>query len=252
MSLPPDPWSPLRAYTSARIAIGRVCASLPTREVLAFALSHAKARDAVHAHLDRTTLARDIAALGLDCVEVESRASDRATYLARPDRGRELAPGSRARLEALSHAHHCDVLVVVGDGLSATAVAQNAVPVISALVPLLHRQSRTHGPVVLASGARVALGDEIGEILGAKLVLLLIGERPGLSAADSMSAYVTFAPKPGRTDAERNCVSNIRAGGLAPDAAAASLAWLISMALKTGTTGTALKDDSAIRLVAGD
>lgn len=252
MKLPPDPWSPLRAHTSARIAIGRVGASLPTREVLSFALSHAKARDAVHARLDRAALASEIKALGLDTIEVESCAHGRAVYLARPDLGRQLHPTSRARLTALAVAQPCDVLVIVGDGLSATAVAQNAVPVISALLPLLKRQSHGLGPVVLAEGTRVALGDEIGQLLGARLVLLLIGERPGLSAADSMSAYLTFAPRPGRTDAERNCVSNIRPGGLAPEPAAASLAWLVSMALKTGATGTVLKDDSAVPLIAND
>lgn len=251
MTRPPDPWSTLRVHTAARIALGRVGAALPTREVLAFALDHARARDAVHAQFDRSMLARQIEALRLATIEVESRASDRAVYLRRPDFGRQLDPASRERLRAQtsSTSSTCDIAVVVGDGLSATAVVAHAAPLLAALQLSLVRFGVSLGPVALARGARVALGDEIGELLRARLVVVLIGERPGLSAADSMSAYITFAPRPDRTDAERNCLSNIRPGGLPPAHAASTLAWLIDAALKLGLTGTALKDCSGTALL---
>jgi ethanolamine ammonia-lyase small subunit len=240
---PRDPWARLGLLTPARIAIGRAGASLPTREVLDFALAHARARDAVHARLDREALRSGLAALGLESVLVESAAGDRASYLRRPDLGRRLDPASHARLAAVSEGgRKADIALVVGDGLSATAVAAHAVPLIAALVLFLGRLGLVAGPVVLVEGARVALGDEVGALLGVRLVAVLIGERPGLSAADSMSAYLTLDPRPGRTDAERNCISNIRPGGLAPTAAAANLAWLIEAALAQGATGVTLKD----------
>jgi ethanolamine ammonia-lyase small subunit len=242
--IPRDPWALLSPRTPARIAIGRSGASLPTREVLSFALAHAKARDAVHARLDRTALAIQLKALGLATIEVESQAIDRATYLRRPDLGRRLDRASRDRLTDTAEGRHCDIALLIGDGLSATAVAANAPRVVECLLPHLGKLGVTVGTVVIAEGARVALGDEVGELLDARLLVVLIGERPGLSAADSLGVYVTYSPRPGRTDAERNCISNIRSGGLAPDLAAANLAWLIETALSMKTTGVMLKDRS--------
>lgn len=236
-----DPWIDLAGLTPARLALGRAGASLPTREVLKLGLAHARARDAVHAAADLDALRSGLAALGHEAVEVESAAPDRATYLRRPDFGRRLSARSRAALEAKGPAD-ADVCVLVADGLSASAVDLNALPLLRALLPRL--RPRGVAPVVLVRQGRVALGDEVGALLGARLTVMLIGERPGLSAADSLGAYLTFAPRIGLTDAARNCVSNIRAGGLVPDAAAARIAWLADRAFALSLTGVALKDGS--------
>jgi len=238
-----DPWTRLAALTPARLALGRAGPSLPTREVLKLGFAHARARDAVHAELDVGAIAAGVAALGCETVLVESAVPDRATYLRRPDVGRRLSARSRALLLQADWAE-ADLAIVVADGLSASAVDLNALPLLRALTPLLAAANLTQAPVALARQARVALGDEIGALLGARLVLVLIGERPGLSAADSLGAYLTVAPKVGRRDAERNCVSNIRAAGLGPAAAAGKIAWLITRALALALTGVALKDDS--------
>ncbi len=237
-----DPWLQLAARTPARIALGRAGVSLPTREVLAFALAHAQARDAVHATLDRKALAAALTPLGLKTIEIESEAQDRAHYLRRPDLGRRLSRTSKARLSGITPS--CDLAIMIGDGLSATAVAAQALPLLAALIPWLATSGLTVGPVTLAREARVALGDEVGALLGASLVAVLIGERPGLSAADSLGIYLTYAPRPGRSDAERNCVSNVRPDGLAPQAAAQTLAWLIKAARARQLTGVELKDES--------
>ncbi|MFM9941254.1 MAG: ethanolamine ammonia-lyase subunit EutC [Hyphomicrobiaceae bacterium] len=237
-----DPWALLGTRTTARIALGRAGVSLPTREVLSFALAHARARDAVHAKLDRAALAAELVTLGLTSVDIESRAADRAHFLRRPDLGRTLSETSRAALVAA--ARPCELAIMVGDGLSATAVARQVPALLAALLPLVTAMKLRVGPVAIAEHARVALGDEVGVLLGARIVAVLIGERPGLSAADSLGVYLTYAPRPGVTDAERNCLSNIRPEGLAPAAAARSLAWLIEAALARGLTGVGLKDDS--------
>ena len=239
----PDPWTHLAGLTPARLALGRSGASLPTREVLKLGLAHARARDAVHAAMAGDALAAGLATLGQAFRTVESAAPDRATYLRRPDFGRRLSARSRSLL-AEGGPGTADVAIVVADGLSASAVDLNALPVIEALLPRL--ATRSLAPVVLAHQARVALGDEVGALLGARLVVVLIGERPGLSAADSLGAYLTFGPRVGLTDAARNCVSNIRAGGLVPDAAAAKIAWLVDQALALSLTGVALKDGSDV------
>jgi len=236
-------WARLAALTPARIALGRTGIGLPTREVLSFAMAHARARDAVHAALDTHILGREFEALGLAVVRVASAASSRALYLRRPDLGRRLDAASAAAVDALAPGG-ADLAILVGDGLSATAVQRHAVAVVAALRQRLGPQGRSLAPVVVATGARVALGDDVGGRLRARAVLVLIGERPGLSAPDSLGAYLTFEPRIGRNDAERNCVSNIRPGGLAPAAAAARLAWLIDAALTRGLTGVHLKDDS--------
>lgn len=238
-----DPWPELTGITPARLALGRAGAALPTAHVLGLALAHARARDAVHASLAEEELVARLRAGGFGSIVAESAAADRATYLRRPDLGRRLSLRSRDALRAYV-ALHPDVAIVVGDGLSATAVRENAVPVLFELLPMLRARRYGLSPIVLARQARVALGDEIGELMAARLVIMLVGERPGLSAADSLSAYLTFAPRPGRTDAERNCVSNIRSGGLPPVRAAARIAWLIERAFAISLTGVGLKDDS--------
>lgn len=243
-STPPDPWHRLRSRTPARIALGRSGGSLPTREVLAFALAHARARDAVHAYYDRDRLADQLTALGLETILADSEATDRAFYLRRPDLGRRLAPDSRDRLRSRFTEKKSQLAIVIADGLSAAAIERQALDFVKALLPHLSELGLDVGPIFLATGARVALGDEIGEVAGAELVAVLIGERPGLSAADNMSVYLTYNPAIGRNDAERNCISNIGHGRLAPDAAAGRLAWLISAARERKLTGVALKDAS--------
>lgn len=247
MTRPPDrstadPWRHLAAATPARIALGRAGGSLPTREVLRFALAHAQARDAVHAGFDGERLAAELRAEGLTAVAVASRAADRAAYLRRPDWGRDLSEASKGALEADGAAG--ELVVVVADGLSATAVEAHAVPLVKALRPLLRQAGIPLGTVVVATGARVALGDAVGQALGAAAVLVLIGERPGLSAPDSLGAYLTFEARPNRMDSERNCVSNIRPEGLPVEAAAFRLAWLVGEAFRRRLTGVALKDES--------
>lgn len=248
--VPPDPWTALRRHTPARIALGRTGASLPTHEVLAFSLAHAQARDAVQTPFDSAAVTEAIADLGLSTLPVESAAADRATYLRRPDLGRQLSQASRSRLERAA-GKPADLAIVVADGLSSTAVHAHAAPLIAALLPLIRAEAWGLAPVVVAHQARVALGDEVGQILGARLVLLLVGERPGLSSPDSLGAYLTLAPRVGLTDAARNCVSNIRTEGLGYDQAAFKLAWLAREALRLGESGVALKDESDTALLGG-
>ena len=203
--------------------------------MLAFQLAHARARDAVHAALDVDALSL---ALGRPSVVVDSAAPDRAAYLQNPDLGRRLNPSASGLPKG-----DYDLAIVLADGLSAVAVQANGSAVAAALSNRL--ADWRLAPMVIARQARVAIGDPIGEALGARIVLVLIGERPGLSAADSLGAYLTFDPKPGRRDSERNCVSNIRApGGLSPDQAADKIAWLLREAKRLGFTGVDLKDRS--------
>ena len=244
-----DAWQSLRRFTAARIALGRTGDSLPTQAVLEFSLAHARARDAVHAPFHAAAVADDLADTGLSCLQVHSAAADRATYLRRPDLGRQLAPASRAMLAGRAMAPN-DLVLVLADGLSAPAAARHGPSLVRALLPLL--PGWRIGPLVLAEQARVALGDEVGELLGAGLVLVLIGERPGLSSPDSLGAYLTWQPRVGRTDAERNCVSNIRPEGQPVELAAARIAWLLAAAQGRRLTGVQLKDESeAVLLPAG-
>lgn len=246
-----DPWTILKRYTDARIGLGRSGSALPTKEVLKFSLAHAKARDAVMASVDWSALEKDIAALGHATHRIESAAENRDIYLRRPDLGRTLSPASREKLQALGRTDP-DLMIVAGDGLSSTGLTANAAAVIAALQPHITKNGWRLAPILLASQARVALADEAGEILGAKAALVLIGERPGLSSPDSLGAYLTFEPRRGRNDAERNCVSNIRIGGLSYDGAAFKIAWLIAQALKFRLTGVALKDESDQAVIAGE
>lgn len=239
----PDPWRALRRHTAARIAIGRSGASLPTREVLAFGVAHAQARDAVHLPLDAAGLHAELETLGVEHPHVTSRAASRDVYLKRPDLGRKLCAGSEAALCALAARREADpdVVFVVGDGLSSLAVARHAVPLLAATLPLLEGWSV--GPVVVAEQARVALGDPIALALRARAVVVLIGERPGLSSADSLGVYLTYAPRAGLSDADRNCISNIRPEGLSHADAARKLVCLLDGARRLGVSGVGLKED---------
>jgi ethanolamine ammonia-lyase small subunit len=233
----------LRDLTPARVALGRAGASMPTKALLEFTLDHARARDAVHAAFDVPALIAGLGSLGVPAVEVSSQTRNRKDYLRRPDLGRILDPASRDLLA--KHAGSlCRLAIVVGDGLSPTAVDAHAIALVRNLVPRLAADGIEIGVAVVASGARVALGDEIGAMLGARMMVMLIGERPGLSAPDSLGAYLTFAPRPGLTDAERNCVSNIHGSGLGYDEAAFRIAWLVREGLAREITGVALKDES--------
>ncbi|MBB3771358.1 ethanolamine ammonia-lyase small subunit [Angulomicrobium tetraedrale] len=245
-----DSWSRLAGITPARIALGRVGAGLPTREVLRFALAHAQARDAVHAPFDSARMAGEIAGLGFETLELASAAPARDAYLRRPDLGRRLSDASRAVLRA-GEFDPVDLAIVVADGLSSTAIHAQAVPFLTAFQARIAAAGWRVAPVVIASQARVALGDEVGEALRAAAVVVLIGERPGLSSPDSLGLYLTFAPRAGRTDAERNCISNVRGEGLSHDQAAFKLAWLLEQALARQLTGVSLKDESDLLLVNG-
>lgn len=246
----PDPWQALRAHTAARIALGRAGVSLPTAEWLRFGQAHALARDAVHAALDVAALQAELQAEGWACCGVDSAAADRATYLRRPDLGRRLAPGMAEALAARPYPAEpaqTRLALVLADGLSATAVQRHAVPLLRALQPLLQARGFACSPVVLARQARVALGDAVAAALRADAVLLLVGERPGLSSPDSLGAYLTWAPPggwAGCSDAQRNCVSNIRPEGQTVPQAAWRIAWLLQAARRLGASGVSLKDES--------
>ena len=238
-----DAWSFLRRATAARIALGRTGDSLPTRRVLEFQMAHALAQDAVHEAFDAEALARDLTVFAP--VIVTSRATGRQQYLQRPDLGRVLAADSQRALKRGTY----DISIVAADGLSARATAAHAPALLRALQPYF-RDLRL-APLTVATQARVALGDQVAAALGATLVIMLLGERPGLSAADSLGAYLTYAPRPGVTrDAGRNCVSNIRPDGLAVADAAQLIASLARLALTRKLTGVGLKQDEALALMA--
>lgn len=232
-----DPFARFRAVTRARIGLGRTGDSLPIRAVLDFQLAHARARDAVHGRVDFAAMAERLGA-GRPVIRLKSRAADRPTYLARPDLGRRVDPTMLAEVSKGPF----DVAFVVADGLSAAAVEAHAESVLAACLRRLG--DLAVAPVVLGEQARVAFGDEAGAALGARLVVVLIGERPGLSVPDSLGAYVTFEPHVGRRDSERNCVSNIHADGLSYEAAADRVVWLVRAALRLGLTGVDLKEDA--------
>ncbi len=236
----PDIWATLRATTRARIGLGRVGDALPLHEVLSFQLAHARARDAVHSALDIDALARDLAPL--PTIAVRSAAPDRVAYLRRPDLGRVLDPACRGALAvAKSQEGAWDIVFVAADGLSRLAVQQHAGAIVRACLARLPGWSAA--PVVIATQARVALGDEIGEALGARFCVMLIGERPGLSVANSLGIYLTYRPKAGRRDSERNCISNIHEHGSSYEASSDLLAWLMTEASRLKLTGVGLKDD---------
>lgn len=242
-----DFWAGLRRFTDARIGLARSGASLATEPLLAFKLAHARARDAVYRPLDVSRLKNDLEPLGLPVLTVESAATDRQGYLMRPDLGRRLTP--EAELKLASHAGRYDLACVVCDGLSAQAVQSHAAPVLAELLPLL--QGFRIAPLAIVWHGRVAAGDAVASLLNADCVVTLIGERPGLSSSDSMGAYLTFKPRPGTTDADRNCISNIRPGGTGYADAAFKIAHLLRAMRARRVSGVLLKDDSDTLLPAG-
>ncbi len=232
----------LRAFTMARVGLDRAGSSLATNEVLAFQLAHARARDAVHHQLDAAGLRREFDARGWPSILLQSAAGDRSTYLRRPDLGRSLNEDSRLAL--IPHKIVQDLAIVIADGLSALAVERHTCPLLALLLPQLASASWSRAPLLVVKQGRVAIGDEIGQLLGVRLVLMLLGERPGLSSPDSLGAYLTWEPRPGRTDAERNCISNIRPEGLSHEAASQRIFWLLSEARQRRLTGTVLKEEA--------
>jgi len=251
----PTPWDALKNFTDARIALGRAGVSLPTAAHLAFQLAHAQARDAVHLPLDADGVAASVHALGLPTLLLHSQALDRATYLQRPDWGRRLdAPSVDALARWQSAAQSVpssadiavfDLVFVVVDGLSARAIHQNAVPLLATLLPRLQADAAhawSIAPVAVVEQGRVAIGDEVAALFKARMVVVLIGERPGLSSPDSLGIYLTWAPTVGTTDAQRNCISNVRPAGLSIEAAAQTLHRLLSQARTSQLTGVGLKD----------
>jgi ethanolamine ammonia-lyase small subunit len=248
-----EPWGSLKRFTDARIALGRAGGSLPTAAHLDFQLAHAQARDAVHLPLDTLGMAQALReASGLEVLPLHSAAADRNTYLQRPDLGRRLDEASR---QALQHwmgnnppAAPFDVAFVVVDGLSALAIHQSAQPLLSAVLARLrgdNTQPWSIAPLALVQQGRVAVGDEVGQLLQARCVVVLIGERPGLSSPDSLGLYLSWAPRVGLTDAQRNCISNVRPAGLQVEAAAAKLHYLLARARLLQLSGVDLKDESA-------
>ncbi|WP_022720845.1 ethanolamine ammonia-lyase subunit EutC [Rhodopseudomonas sp. B29] len=229
----------LRRMTEARILLGRFGAGLPTRAVQSFQLDHARARQAVWSEVDRAALRNELGELTVEIAEAHSMASTREEFVRRPDLGRRLSPDSISGLGKLPRGR--DVVIVLGDGLSASAVTTNGAAVTRAVLERLDAASMSVSAVVLAAQARVALADPIGELLEARVAIMLIGERPGLSAADSLGAYLTYGPKSGTPDSRRNCISNIRRGGLAIDEAADSMTALVALMLKTGISGVGLQ-----------
>ena len=239
-------WADLRSLTAAQIGLKRTGASLATGPLLDFQLAHARARDAVHEPFDAARLAADLAAdlaeLVAPVLTVASAATDRQRYLMRPDLGRRLAPGAEAVLAP--HASRYDIVFVVADGLSARAVVAHAQPVLSLALPAMRADGWRIGPLVIVCQGRVAVGDAIATALGAGCVVVLIGERPGLTAPDSMGAYITWQPRLQTTDADRNCISNIRPEGIGYADAAFKLVHLLRAMRVRGLSGVALKDDS--------
>lgn len=235
-------WTALRRLTAARIGLARSGASLATAPLLEFQLAQAQARDAVHAPLDAARLAADLGGLGLPVLSLSSAAPDRQSFLMRPDLGRRLAADSEAALAA--QAGEFDVAFVVCDGLSARAVERHAAPVLASVLPVLAAEGWRVAPLAIVRHGRVAIGDTIAEAFGAACVVVLIGERPGLSAPDSMGAYLTWQPTAQTTDAERNCISNIRPDGIGYADAAFTLAHLLRAMRVRRLSGISLKDDS--------
>ena len=247
-----DAWEKLKQFTDARIAIGRAGCSIPTQEMLAFQLAHAQARDAVYQELDTDTLQHKLKGLGLESFVVQSQAQDKQEYLKRPDFGRLLNKTSQQRLQDFNknHTQHFDVCIVVGDGLSALAIEENAFEMIRSLQSKMEQQQWTLAPIIIAKGSRVALGDEVAERLNANMLVMLIGERPGLSSPDSMGIYYTWHAKSGSLDSKRNCISNIRPAGLSIPIATERLINLMRQSELLGYSGVNLKDEHEVEQVA--
>jgi ethanolamine ammonia-lyase small subunit len=249
--VPANPWLELRRLTPARIALGRTGTSLPTAAQLDFQLAHAQARDAVHLAFDHEAVSARLAESGYETLHLHSAAADRDQYLQRPDLGRRLNDESVQQLQACAAARPCgvDLAVVIADGLSALAVHRHAVPFLQCMREQAAADGWSMAPVVLVEQGRVAVGDEVGELLGAKMVIILIGERPGLSSPDSLGLYFTYAPKVGLNDAHRNCISNIRLEGLGYATAAHRLLYLMREACRRKLSGVHLKDEAEMKTV---
>jgi len=241
-----NPWQALRRFTRARIALGRAGTSLPTQAHLEFQLAHARARDAVHHALAIEPLRAALEHRGREVIALRSAAGDRLIYLQRPDQGRRLDRESRSRLEerAGRSKEGFDAAFVIADGLSAFAIEENAVPFLDTALAKLDQEGWRIAPMAIVEQGRVAVGDEVGQVLGAGIVAILIGERPGLSSPDSMGIYLTYNPRVGTTDAQRNCISNIRREGMSHELAAHKLHYLMSEARRRKLTGVNLKDES--------
>lgn len=240
-----NPWSSLRRYTDARIGLGRTGVSQPTQAQLAFQLAHARARDAVHLPLNMTVLHQQLSAQQVSFIQLHSQAMDRSQYLQRPDIARKLNLVSSNLLKAyVGDGLVYDATVVLADGLSSTAVQQHGALVAGLIMKELTHLGLTCAPLCLVEQGRVAIGDEIAEILGTRLLILLIGERPGLSSPDSLGLYYTYQPRVGLTDEARNCISNIRPAGLIPNAAVKRLMWIIAESERLKLSGVRLKDRS--------
>jgi ethanolamine ammonia-lyase small subunit len=242
----PDAWSNLRRFTSARIGLGRAGGSVPTQRQLEFQLAHARARDAVHCALDAGALQAQLAAKQIETMILSSAAPDRHTYVQRPDLGRILGDESKSLLESCAQGRASDIVFVIADGLSALAAQRHAVPLLALMQSALQREGWRVAPCCIVSQGRVAIADEIGALLSAQISVMLIGERPGLSSPDSLGAYLTWNPTPGRSNAQRNCVSNIRPEGLSYAAAAFKLLHLLRQARDRKLSGLQLKEDAAL------
>ncbi|MGC4065239.1 MAG: ethanolamine ammonia-lyase subunit EutC [Polyangiaceae bacterium] len=237
-----DPWFNLARSTNARIALGRSGGSLRTSSQLELRLAHARARDAVQASFDAATVVEQLRESGVESELVGTRANSRQEYLMNPELGRSLSDGSRCHLAKIRDVRGpCELVIVVSDGLSPLAAQRQALPTLRALLPHLAQRAPSLAPVLVAPLARVKLGDEIGAALGAKVSLVLVGERPGLSSPDSLGAYITYGPCVARTDADRNCISNIRAEGLPPEEAAARIACVIAASRRQQLSGVNLE-----------
>ena len=246
-----DQWEQLKQFTDARIALGRAGCSIPTQAMLEFQLAHAQARDAVYQMLDTDALQERIRPLRLDTVVVQSKALDKQDYLKRPDLGRVLNQASSQALIDVkrSGANSYDVCIVIGDGLSALAIEENAVAFITALKSQIDAEQWSIAPLVIATGSRVALGDEVAEIFNANMLVMLIGERPGLSSPDSMGIYYTWNAQSGYLDSKRNCISNVRPAGLSIAIATQRLMNLMRQSQKLGYSGVNLKDEHDLEMV---
>ncbi|POA27246.1 MULTISPECIES: ethanolamine ammonia-lyase subunit EutC [unclassified Pseudomonas] len=251
---PQNPWLELRRLTPARIALGRTGTSLPTRAQLDFQFAHAQARDAVHLPFDHAGLSAQLSERGRDSLLLHSAATDRNSYLQRPDLGRKLSEDSAQTLRDYASAHPggVDLAIVVADGLSALAVHRHTLPFLTRLEEQMSADGWSLAPVVLVEQGRVAIGDEIGQLLGAKMVVMLIGERPGLSSPDSLGLYFTYNPKVGLTDAYRNCISNVRLEGLSYGMAAHRLLYLMREACRRQLSGVNLKDEAQVQTLESD
>ncbi|WP_413541584.1 ethanolamine ammonia-lyase subunit EutC [Pseudomonas sp. IAC-BECa141] len=246
---PQNPWLELRRLTPARIALGRTGTSMPTRAQLDFQYAHAQARDAVHLPFDHAGLSAQLAERRRESLLLHSAAVDRNSYLQRPDLGRKLSDQSAQTLRdyAQTHPGGVDLVIVVADGLSALAVHRHTLPFLTRLEEQMSADQWSTAPVVLVEQGRVAIGDEIGQLLGAKMVVMLIGERPGLSSPDSLGLYFTYNPKVGLTDAYRNCISNVRLEGLSYGMAAHRLLYLMREACRRQLSGVNLKDEAQVQ-----